>query len=112
MDDLSSCAPEGQPFASKKNCAGHEPHELPGRDMIPREKRKGRKPDQWNPRRPEFKERRLLSRRFTKTAVERPPLLEAAANVITIAMSCDPAMASITDVVHAWLSRIFNKRPC
>src|SRR5438034_138052 len=51
MDNLPSCDPEGQPFASKKNCAGHEPHELPGRDMIPREKREGRANNPRNPAR-------------------------------------------------------------
>jgi len=45
MDDLSSCAPEGQPFATKEDGRGHQPHELPWRHMIPRQKRDERQND-------------------------------------------------------------------
>jgi hypothetical protein len=83
MDDLFSCDPEGQPFASKKNCVGHEPHELPGRDMISRQKREGRKNNQGNPGRPSSPRRHITY------------------NVIATSMSCDPAIASIQEFAHA-----------
>ena len=87
MDDLSSCAPEGQPFASKKNCAGHEPHGLPRRDLIACQKREGRANNQRNPARPSSPRRQITY------------------NVITTSMSGDPAITSIQELVHAWQSR-------
>jgi len=84
---------------------------LPGRDMIPRQNRKGRENNKPDPGRPEFKERRSLDRRFCKSATGKPPLLDLTCNVITTAMSCDPAIASIQELVHAGQPRECNKGP-
>jgi hypothetical protein len=93
MDDLASCAPEGEPFATQKNCAGHQPHELPGRHMILRQKREERQNNQREPARPSSPRRKFTC------------------NVITTSMSGDPAIASIEELVHAWQLREGSKRP-
>src|SRR5438067_12502872 len=111
MHDLPSCAPEGEPCATQESCAGHQPHELPGHNMNPRQKREGRENNQRNPAPPEFKERRSLNRRFCKSAAGKPPLLDFTCNVITTSISCDPAIASIEKLVRARQSRERNKGP-
>src|SRR5437660_1333471 len=107
---MCSCVPKAEPFATQKNCTGRQPHELPRRDMVPRQKGEERKNNQRNPARPEFKERRSLDRRFCKSAAGKPPLLDVTCNVITTSMSGDPAIASIKELVHARQSRERSKR--
>src|SRR4029077_13322824 len=93
MLNLPSYVPEREPFATQKNCASHQPHELPRRQVVPRLKRQERQNNQRNPARPSS------------------PWPQITCNVITISMSGDPAIASIEQRVHGWRLRKCSKGP-